>query len=38
MIILLSLMGVSVQIVFYFLQDPILTLTITDLGLYRGHE
>ena len=23
---------------FYFLQDPILILTITKLGLYRGHK
>ena len=23
---------------FYFLQDPILILTIPDVGLYRGHE
>ena len=23
---------------FYFLQDPILILTITDLGLYHGHK
>ena len=23
---------------FYFLQDPNLILSITELGLYRGHE